>query len=312
MDDKKYWKLGIIGWPLGYSLSPVMQTAALEAAGLKGAYRECPVEPNSRGESVDELADISDLKAGIERWLMKGELADGFNVTRPFKSKAYVWVLGNGGQIPDSPGSVAHAMHVINTVKWEGKKPIGFNTDGIGFLLGLGDVNLAGAAVALFGAGGAARTIAATLALQRKVGKITFWNRSRDNAESTKQDLAAALRFNDCKVVLGVSSDLQSFPVGESRLLINATPLGTAGKEEIPHEILERLHSGQMVYDIVYEPKETALIREARKCGCQVITGDEMLAGQGAAAFEIWTGVPATKALPAMRRALDEHFAARS
>ena len=94
-------------------------------------------------------------------------------------------------------------------------------------------------------------------------------------------------------------------------MLINATPVGMKGQENFPLDY-SQLHSGQTVYDIVYEPRETKLIQEARKRGCWVITGDEMLAAQGAAAFEIWTGVPAAKVLPAMRKALDEHFAARS
>lgn len=298
-------KLGIVGWPLGYSLSPLMHDTALRAAKLDGKYEECRIEPNSRGESVHGLADISDLEEGIRSWRNKGKLLDGFNVTMPFKSKAYVWVQMNHGRIENHQGSViAHAVHVINTVKMEGETPVGYITDGVGFLLPLKDTDLAGASVVLLGAGGASRTIAATLALEAGVGKITFFNRSLDNAENTKRILEKALHSN-CSVTLEASGDLHSLPVEGCKLLVNATPMGQLGKDDVPLELLDRLRRGQIVYDTVYQPRETRLIEEAKRRGCQVITGDKMLAGQAAESFKIWTGVDGM--LIVMQKALDEH-----
>jgi shikimate dehydrogenase len=283
----KPWKLGIIGWPLGYSLSPRMHTAALAAAGLKGEYKEYPVAPEN-----------------LDHWLREEAPAlDGFNVTMPFKGTAYVWVQEKG-RIEGTLGSVAHAMRVVNAVKMEGGIPVGFNTDSGGFLLPLSGMDLAGASVILLGAGGAARTILAVLAVNAGVKKITVWNRTPAGAEAAIRDLEGLSQFIDPKMVLEAKGDLGSLAVEECALLINATPMGQGGKGDVPAQLLERLRHNQIVYDIVYEPRETALIRAARAAGCGVITGDEMLAGQGAASFELWTGVPAARVLPAMREAL--------
>ncbi|MBI3323178.1 MAG: shikimate dehydrogenase [Candidatus Omnitrophica bacterium] len=304
----KYWKLGIIGWPLGYSLSPLMHTAALKACGLKGEYHECPIESNSLGESVHGLSNIDDLQGGIRRYWKEGRLLHGFNVTMPFKSKAFVWVQQNGEVVNES-GFAAQAVHVINTVKMDGSKPLGYNTDLPGFLLGLKGINLAGSSVVLLGAGGAARTIAVALGAGAKVGKITIWSRHPENAESTAKAVARAFTALDCETSLEVGGGLDSLPISRCKLLVNATPMGQQGENDVPDNVLGRLERDQLVYDIVYSPRETKLIRKATGRGCRTITGDEMLAGQGAAAFEIWTGVAAAKTLPAMRQALERHFA---
>ncbi|MBI1953665.1 MAG: shikimate dehydrogenase [Candidatus Omnitrophica bacterium] len=288
----KFWKLGIVGWPLGYSLSPLMHTAALAAAGLAGEYKEHPVKPEA-----------------LDRWLREeAPRLDGFNVTMPLKGAAYVWAQEKG-RIEGAASSVAHAMRVINAVKMEEGIPVGFNTDGGGFLLPLRGMDLAGASVILLGAGGAARAILAVLAINTGVEKITIWNRSPANAGAAMRDLAGLSEFIDPKLVLEANHDLPSLPVEECGLFINATPMGQEGKEDVPAALLKRLGRRQIVYDLVYEPRETALIRSARAQGCRTVTGDEMLAGQGAAAFEFWTGVPAARVLPAMKKALDGHFA---
>ncbi len=305
----KFWKLGIIGWPLGYSLSPKMHMAALKAAGLEGQYEECPIKSNSLGESVHELAQLDDLQRGIEDWQRKGKLLDGFNVTMPFKSKAYVWIQKNGGEIKGALGSVAHAMHVINTVKIDQGKLFGYNTDGEGFIHPLRGVDLRDASAVILGAGGAARSVGISLGLSAGVKKIFFWNRTSENAARTVNALHSAFQFNDCNVVSEVREVLEALPVEECKILVNATSMGQQGKNEVPQEVLERLRPNQIVYDIVYEPRETALIKVAKERACRVITGDEMLAAQGAVAFKIWTGVPVEKTLPVMKKALEEHFA---
>ena len=312
----KFWKLGIIGWPLGYSLSPKIHAAALKAAGLQGEYEQCPIKSNSLGESVHELAQLDDLRQGIEAWQAKSKLLDGFNVTMPFKSKVYGWIRATGGEIKATSGFVAHAMHVINTVKMKNGKPIGYNTDGIGFLAPLREIDLKGASAVVLGAGGAARSVGISLGLSAQVKKIFFWNRSSENAHSTVNALHSAFQSNSCSVNCNVASEirqvLEALSIEECKILVNATPMGQQGENDVPAELLERLRPDQLVYDIVYEPRETKLVREARKKDCHVITGDEMLAAQGAAAFEIWTGVPAAKILPAMKKALEEHFTAHA
>ena len=286
-----------------------MHTAALKAAGLQGEYVECPIKPNSLGESVHGLAQLDDLQDGITDWWNKGRLLDGFNVTMPFKSKAYVWVQNKGEELK----SVANTMHVVNTVRMEGKRSVGYNTDRLGFGVPLKELNLENTSAIVLGAGGAARSVGVALGLDAKVRKIMIWNRTPDNAKSTANALSSVFKFLDCKVELGTSVDLKSLAVEKSTLLVNATPMGQQGKDDVPAELLERLHKGQVVYDIVYEPRETKLIREARKRGCRVITGDEMLAGQGAEAFKIWTGkdraLDGTSILDVMKSVLNRHFA---
>ena len=295
----RYWKLGIIGWPLGYSLSPLMHQAALKVVGLQGEYREYPVDPE-----------------GLWDWLShsQGLGLDGFNVTMPYKKSVFSWVIGEGSGKLGHLEELSGVIGAINTVVFREGHPFGYNTDGEGFLKSLTEpprsVSLAGWKVNLLGSGGSAQAIAAVLALKTKISSLTIWNRQENLARA--QELSAKVnQLRRSKTFAQATSDLHSLSLEDGHLLINATPTGMKEREELPLDY-DRLHEGQMVYDIVYEPRETKLIREARKRGCTVITGDEMLAAQGAAAFEIWTGVPAGKVLPAMKKGLDEHFAARS
>ena len=285
----KSWKLGIIGWPLGYSLSPLMHRAALKAAELEGAYDEIKVRPEE-----------------LESWL-KSEAPkyDGFNVTMPHKEAVYRWLKQNGG-IPASPPWL-DVIGAVNTVKTAEGRLTGANTDDSGFLKSLDVKRLKGKRVLLIGAGGAAQAIAVSLTWLGHVSALTIWNRHVERAAALA-DKVRGLQVPgnpSVKIVGG-----QKISVADVDLIIQATPAGMKGQPDLRLDY-EQLHKGQTVYDIVYEPRETTLIREARKRECRTVTGDQMLVGQAAAAFEIWTGVPAARVLAAMKKALDEHFAAR-
>lgn len=313
-------KLGIIGWPLGYSLSPLMHRAALKACGLEGEYEQCPIPLQSGEESGDVNALISEsiacyLKERIQQWQDQGKLLHGFNVTMPFKRTAYLWVYENGSFLETrrQRGFVAGFMGVINTVKMEAQKPVGCNTDGEGFHLTLQQAGLdpGGKSVILLGAGGAARAVAATLVLEGEVEKVMIQNRTLEHA----QDLARGLRaladsYRNRNVTVEIAQGIDSLPVEKCDFLVNATPVGMTGYGEAPQGLLLRLTPKQVVCDIVYQPRVTGLVKAARAQGCTVITGDAMLAAQGALSFEIWTGEKAKKVLPVMKKALDEHFAA--
>lgn len=287
MDDK-HWKLGIIGWPLGYSLSPKMHMAALKAAGLQGEYKEYPVKPED-----------------LERWLkIEAPKLDGFNVTMPHKEAVFNWVASRGKVDP-----FARFAGAINTVAVSGEVLSGHNSDGEGFWAPLKKhtaLLLVKWQVLLLGAGGAARAIATVLSLRGAAREIAVWSRMFQSAERLVEETKKARGDVPASAV----RDLGSIPVEKFDLIINATPSGMEGEGSLPMSVTSRLQRRQVVYDIVYEPKETGLILAARNAGCKVITGDEMLAAQGAAAFEIWTKVPAAKVLPSMKKALDEHFAA--
>lgn len=284
--SEKHWKLGIIGWPLGYSLSPLMHRAALKAAGLEGTYEEIKVRPE-----------------GLEGWL-KNEAPkyDGFNVTMPHKEAVYQWLKQLGGISASAPW--IDLLGAVNTVKTAEGRFSGANTDDSGFLKTLDVTGLKGKRILLIGAGGAAQAIGISLA-RLGVSAMTIWNRHADRAAG----LAEKIRRLGvpCSPLVKIV-DGQQISAADTDLIVQATPAGMKGQPNIGLNY-DQLHPGQTVYDIVYEPRETRLIREARQRGCRTITGDEMLAGQGAAAFEIWTGVPSGRVLPAMRKALDAHFA---
>ena len=285
MATEKFWKLGIIGWPLGYSLSPLMHNVALKVASLKGEYKEYPVKPED-----------------LERWLeTEAPKLDGFNVTMPHKEAVFRFLEANGRIDP-----FAKLASAVNTVTVGPDGLMGHNSDGEGFWAPLKKHVAGNLRVLLLGAGGAARAITTVLLLRGATGHLTIWNRTFASAEK----LEAEMRQVNPSVPVTVAKDLSAMEkVG---LIINATPSGMEGEGSLPLAVTGHLRRGQVVYDLVYEPRETALVLAARKAGCKVITGDEMLAAQGAVAFEIWTGAPAAKVLPAMKKALDDHFAARA
>lgn len=302
LTDPKYWKLGIVGWPLGYSLSPLMHNAALKAAGLQGEYKEYKLEPDSRGGASGEM--FRDL---IEPILRKHQL-DGFNVTMPYKKGAYNWIFSDG-TLGEPKGLLGNSVRTINTVKLDGDKPVGHNTDIEGFLLPLIERNadLSNNNAILLGAGGAAEAIAATLGYKTKAKRLTIWTRTYDAAKVICDRINAPLKFHQDRDVFSLPArNADELPIKEAKLIVNATPAGMKGEPDLPLDY-SQLHEGQVVYDIVYEPRETRLIREARARGCETITGDEMLAAQAAASFELWTGVKGM--LPVMREALGEYFA---
>lgn len=284
----KIWKLGIIGWPLGYSLSPRMHQAALKAAGLEGTYEEIKV----RSEE-------------LETWLTnEAPKYDGFNVTIPHKEAVYRWLKPMGGTSASAP--LIDLLGAVNTVKMTDGRLSGFNTDDSGFRGTLAAADLKGKRVLLIGAGGAAQAIGISLA-RLGIFALTIWNRHADRAAALAEKIQGLQA--PCSPFVKIV-DGQQISVADVDLIVQATPAGMRGQPDLRLNY-EQLRSGQTVYDIVYEPRETQLIQEARKHGCTAITGDEMLARQGAAAFEIWTGVPAGKVLPAMKKALDEYFSHR-
>jgi len=273
-----------------------MHTAALKAAGLEGEYKEYPVKPED-----------------LDRWLREeAPKLDGFNVTMPHKKSVLMWEIDR--RLEGKPGiqqkvKGTKVIGVVNTVVMKEGRPVGHNTDGGGFLSVLTErgFNPSGWRTLLFGAGGAAEAIATAFTLETEVKLITIWNRHRDRAEEVARWVKDRQEHEGSQVKTQVAEDLLSLSIRDYDLLVNATPTGMNGEGDFLVDF-NQLHSGQVVYDLVYQPRETKLIQEARKRGCTVITGDEMLAAQGALSFELWTGVKADKVVPVMRKALDEYY----
>jgi len=259
--------LGIIGSPVGHSLSPLMQNAAIEALGEDYVYVPFPVEPDHLAAAVEGLRRL-----GV--W--------GFNVTIPHKTAIIPFL--------DKVSPEAELCGAVNTVCREGELFVGHNTDGAGLMASLRDdlgFDPRGATVLLLGAGGAARGAVASLSGSGVAG-IVVANRTRERGESLAGTFAA--RFP--KVRFSVSSLDAVELAGHLRaadLLLNTTSIGMNGTsfENLP--VME-MRADAKVYDMVYIPAETPLLADVRGRGLSCANGAGMLAAQGEAALALWTG----------------------
>jgi 3-dehydroquinate dehydratase/shikimate dehydrogenase len=246
---------GLLGSDVLRSLSPAIQNRAFAERGLDAVY--VPLQ----AESMDAFAAA----------LPALDLA-GFSVTRPYKSD----ILRHLESVTPNAAEAGSA----NTVVAQDGRLVGLSTDGDGVLLPLRKrIDPAGRRVAILGAGGAAR--AAAFALVRSGARVTVLSRRPEQAA----EVAAATRCD--------AAPLDVFPTLEWDVLVHATPLGSGafpGRIPVP---AESLREGAVVFDMVYEPRETPLLRAARSRGCGTIDGVEMLVAQAVGQFEAWTGVEA-------------------
>lgn len=254
---------GVLGFPLAHSLSPRMQNAAFRRTGVNALY--LPLETR-RPEEALKAADAIPLH--------------GFSITHPYKSDLLERL--------ERLDPLAREVGAINTVVRSQGKFYGYNTDVAGIVEPLAEVMpLRGARVLVLGAGGAAR--AAVFGLRSRGAQVFIHNRTRSRADKLASQAKAK--------VVG-RSDLKKL---EFNALIHATPVGQFPKvRECPLK-RDELHAA-VVFDLVYNPMETELLRLARAAGARVIPGAEMFVRQGARQFELWTGKPAP--LDEMRRAL--------
>jgi shikimate dehydrogenase len=261
-------QLGLIGYPLGHSLSPQIHSAALRACGLEGNYSLFPIHP-------DDSQGLKDLIGRVR----SGEIT-GLNVTIPHKQNVI--------QFLDELAPTAKAIGAVNTIYLRDDKLIGDNTDAPGFLSDLKNfVNKEkGAQVnksaLVLGAGGSARAV--VYALGNDGWNITIAARRFEQAGQ----LSAS--FPDYPLQITAFENLKS-PVSTLSLLVNTTPLGmTPNTDQSPLPENAILPSHIMIYDLVYNPRETKLVRIARAQGLRATTGFGMLIEQAALSFRIWTG----------------------
>jgi len=264
--------VGIIGKPVGHSLSPVMHNTAFRCLGLDFVYLACEVHPD-----------------WLERGL-KGAAALGFcgvNVTIPYKEKVLSFM--------DTLSPEAELIGAVNTIVVKDGKLHGYNTDGEGFLRSLkeeANISLPGKSFMILGAGGAARAVAVTLALNG-AGRLYLANRTL-----AKADAIAALivrKVPGCQVRSLTTTEDQLKPVlKEADIIINATPIGMYPDIHVRPDLNpELIRPESLVCDLVYHPVETAFLRGAAQKGCRTLSGLGMLVYQGAIAFRLWTGLEA-------------------
>ena len=272
--NSQTFKLGLIGYPLEHSLSPRIHTASLKACGLEGNYSLFPVLP----------VDKQGLKDLLNR--VRTKEIQGLNVTIPHKQNVI--------ELMDELTPTAKAIGAVNTIYFRDEKLVGDNTDASGFLADLKKfVNMETSTqvkknVLVLGAGGSARAV--VYALLDDGWHVTIAARRIEQAEQLADS------FTQHAIHTTSHTDLQPFGATHGRpltfdLIVNTTPLGmTPNTESSPLPENTTLPQGTIIYDLVYNPRETKLVRDARAQGLSATTGLGMLIEQAALAFELWTG----------------------
>ncbi len=255
---------GLLGYPLKHTASPAIQNAAFEALGLDALYLVFEVEPNV----------LEDAVRGFKALALKG-----FNVTLPYKERVM--------PLLDRIDRSAQEVGAVNTVKIEEGVLIGYNTDLAGFIAPLKELNLKLCEVKalLVGAGGAAKACLKAL-INEKCRAITILNRSEQRAVN----LAQHYSYPNLKVAKFNEQNLKE-ALNQADLVINATPVGMYPHVDASIIPKHLLRSDLIIYDLVYNPIYTKLIRDAMEVGATTILGYKMLLEQAAQSFKIWTGL---------------------
>lgn len=268
--------LGIIGFPIGHSISPAFQQAALDCCAIPACYRAYNVHPEDVAAFVAELR-MPDIL--------------GINVTVPHKEAVIPFL--------DNLDDWAAEAGAVNTIVHRRGRLTGYNTDGYGFLRALREgagFDPAGSRALILGAGGAARGVVLALA-REKVAQLTIANRTARRAEilarlaRSRGVAAAALPLP----ALANPDPALAAAARQADLIVNCTTIGMAHGPQadgvpLPWQLLA---PGALVYDLVYNPPQTRLLGEAAQAGIATLGGIEMLVYQGAAAFELWLERPA-------------------
>jgi len=257
--------LCIIGQPIDHSMSPIMHNAALEDLGLDYNYIAFNVPPNKLKDAVFGLKAL-DVK--------------GINVTIPHKESIIKFL--------DEVDQIAQKIGAINTIKNVNGLLKGKNTDAEGAKNALlkARCEIARKNVLILGAGGAARAIC--YALSTEINKIVIVNRTENKAK----ELADNLKKRTNSEVEGkkYSKSILKEEIKDTDILINCTPIGMVPNITNTPISKEILHTDLFVFDVIYNPLETQLIKDSKDVGCQTLGGLDMLVNQGALAFEWWTG----------------------
>ncbi len=273
----------LLGHPVAHSLSPTMHNRALASLAIEARYH---------------LLDCTPEQLSATMGVLRAQNVLGCNITIPHKEAACRWV--------DRLTPVAQAVGAINTVYKRDGELIGTNTDAAGFIRALGEeLHFAprGKTVVVLGAGGAARACVWAL-LDAGVGRLIILNRSLDRATRLAQELGALFPGQYCLAGEFTTHHLIDW-ARCADLLVNATSIGM-GEECSPWPDDQVMPQQLSVFDLVYHPLETSLIRQARAHGLPAVGGLGMLLYQGAEAFSLWTEREAPIAI--MRAALQERL----
>lgn len=262
---------GLLGSPVEHSISPMMHNESFRVLGLDYAYLAFDV-----GEQELEIA-VEGLKA------LK---VKGFNLTMPNKNRMC--------RLCDQLSPAAEIIGAVNTVENRNGELVGHSTDGSGYMLAVKNAGyeILGKKMTLFGAGGAGTSILVQAALDG-VAEISVFNRRTPFFERAEQIIRKLNERTSCKIRLYDYEDASVLrrEIGDSAILTNATSVGMAPNlEACILKDTSMLHPDLIVSDVIYNPKETKLLKMAKEAGCRTFNGMYMLLYQGAEAFRIWTG----------------------
>ncbi|MBD3263748.1 MAG: shikimate dehydrogenase [Candidatus Omnitrophica bacterium] len=255
---------GLLGYPLRHSLSPKMHNRVFKELGIPATYELFEIKP----------PDLSNFLKSLR----SGNI-HGFNVTIPYKQKILEYVA------PDEESLAIRDIGAVNTVINSNGILKGFNTDYIGFGMHLKDlgINPQGKRVALLGAGGGARAVTYSL-ISSRVSSISVFDIDPSRVDS----LIEMAKKIDINFAISRADDIENLDIKNKDLLVNATPVGL--KKEDPCLIKDEvLNKDQFVYDLIYNPPETRLLKLAKEKGTRVSNGLGMLIYQGARAFKYFT-----------------------
>ena len=253
MKNKENKVLGILGYPLKQSMSPILHNFWIKKYKLENYY--CKFE----------LEKIDKIKIAIQILKLKG-----LNVTIPYKKKVIKYL--------DKTDKVSKDLQAVNTILNNKGKLEGYNTDITGFLLGLKKMKKIDKEMPaiILGAGGSAEAVAYSLNLIN-TREIFIMNRTKSKAEKI------AKKYKNVKVKNWIDYNL----INNASLIVNTTSLGMIGYPDLPLS-LENVNKHTKIYDIVYNPLETGLIKEARKRNLENVTGLTMFLGQAQESFRLW------------------------
>lgn len=277
---------GIIGNPLTHSLSPLMHNAAFKALKVNATYKLFP------------LADDEELKLFMEDLKEQDNPIFGLNVTVPYKEKIIPYI-----DVLDPFAKKVGAVNTLNIT--HERKILGFNTDGPGFLSHLNELGFdpKDKRIAILGAGGTTRSILSVLCLiNERPESIKIYNRTPAKAEALVESLGMAM---DCSCV-DIVNNTEDLNLEIADCLINTTSIGLKGEQSLLIDPTS-LHADMLVYDVIYNPAQTPLLKAAKEAGAKAANGLGMLYYQGVLAFKHWAGMDIDdKYKKIMRQALEE------
>ena len=259
---------GVIGDPIEHTMSPVMHNAAFESKGVDYVYLPFRVKKEELGKAIDGVRALN---------------IRGLSITIPHKVAVIPFL--------DELDPLADKIGAVNTIVNDDGVLKGYNTDATGFLQALLEKGIEpkGKRVVILGAGGASRAISFVLA--ERGSSLVILNRTWSKAKICAERISKI--FQRETMALELNRENLAASLSEADILVNATSLGMSPNVDETPVTSDLLKPGLVVSDIVYNPVETRLQREAEAAGATVVSGLDMLVWQGALAFEKWTGLKA-------------------